>query len=263
MKCFFTLSGTDFQYIQMAKVLVRSALANTDLELFCVYDGEDRDFTRWLRDASVDVIKWKISFLEELILEYEGDRSIDFCRGTYLCMELPKILAEYGVKDEHVLYVDTDTMFSGPVELRAFKPHYFASSSDWEQNEWSRFSTGVIVMNLPNLLGKYPGFVAHLKKYKFNFTHTRMGPCDQGAWNTYYKNGEHERLDPLYDWKPWWGINPDAKIVHFSGPKPQEAKRLLNMDKPRDENEQLQKFMVSENPEAYKHYIRVWKSYLA
>ncbi len=92
MKCFFTLSGTDFRYVEMAKVLVQSAQANTDLELFCVFDGEDENFTRWLNASDVCVLKWQVSFLDELITEYHGEKSIEFCRGTYLCMELPKII---------------------------------------------------------------------------------------------------------------------------------------------------------------------------
>jgi len=120
-------------------------------------------------------------------------------------MELPKVLNEYGVLDEYILYVDTDIMFLGSIDLDCIKPSYFSSSSDWDNNDWSRFSTGVMVMNIHNLFEKYPSFLAHLKSHRFNFPNTDMGPCDQGAWNTFYINNEHEKLDPLYDWKPWWG----------------------------------------------------------
>lgn len=262
MKCCFTLSGNDSKYLEMAKVLVLSARVNTDLDMYCIYDGEDEGFVDFLHRQNVHVLLWTISFLDELKMNYQGERSIQFCRGTYMCMELPKVLHEYGVLDEYILYVDTDIMFLGSIELDSLKPNYFSSSSDWGQNDWSRFSTGVMVMSIPNLLNMYPSFLAHLKGHHFNFPNTEMGPCDQGAWNTFYVNGEHERLDPIYDWKPWWGINENARIVHFSGPKPQQVKNLLELDKPTNEQEQLQKFVVGENPEAYKHYVSIWDGYV-
>ena len=121
MNCFFALSGSDDDYHQMAQVLVRSALKNTGLALYCVYDGSSDEFVRWLELAGVTVLRWQVSFLDELIRYYNGERSIEFCRGTYLCMELPKILEAYAFRDEYILYVDADVMFTGPVP-RATSP---------------------------------------------------------------------------------------------------------------------------------------------
>ncbi len=179
MKCCFTLSGNDSKYLEMAKVLVFSALANTNLEMYCIYDGKDEKFVNFLRRQNVHVLFWQITFLDELEINYQGERSIEFCRGTYLCMELPKVLNEYGVLDEYILYVDTDIMFLGSIDLDCIKPSYFSSSSDCDKNDWSRFSTGVMVMNVHNLFEKYPSFLAHLKSHRFSFPNTDMEPCDQ------------------------------------------------------------------------------------
>ena len=174
-----------------------------------------------------------------------GNQDIaEFCRGTYLCMELPRIVDEYGIIDEHILYVDSDVMFTGPIDLTDCKPTYFASSSDWKLDDWSRFSTGVIVMNVLNLRVDYPKFLKHLRKHSFDFSFAKMGPCDQGAWNTFYVNGEHEKLTPEYDWKPWCGINNNTRIVHFSGPKPQDVIRLKGLIKALSDKEQLYSFVV-------------------
>ncbi len=262
MKCFFVLSGDDNDYYQMVRVLVKSAFKNTDVDLYCVYDGSSEEFVRWLEIAGVTVLRWRVSFLEELVLCYNGDRSIEFCRGTYICMEIPRILEFYSFRDEHILYVDADVMFTGPVELDDCKPRYFASSSDWKIDDWSRFSTGVIVMNRVNLLDRYPAFLHHLRVHNFNFSHTGMGPCDQGAWNTFYTAGEHDKLESVYDWKPWWGINDAANIVHFSGPKPKKVEYYLQAGKPLNQKEQLDKFVVNESSDAYEYYVKMWRSYL-
>lgn len=259
MKCFFALSGNDERYVEMAKVLVCSAKKHTNLELICVLDGCDPSLVDWLKRCGVKVLEWEVTFLQEIIESYKGQRTIEFCRGTYLCMELPKIIREYGIDEEFVLYVDVDVMFRGPFDIKEYTPAHFASAADWGLDDRSRFSTGVIVMNTKSLFGKYDDFLAHLRNHKFDFSHTKMGPCDQGAWNTFYSHNEHDWLDPKYDWKPWWGINPEARIVHFSGPKPQEVERLLGSDSMRNETEQLHSYLVAEYAESYQYYVGEWK----
>ena len=102
MKCIFNLSSGDKAYLEMAKVLVLSATIHTSLELICVFDGKDRGFREWIEDHRVTVLDWKISFLSNLMAIYDGKMSIQFCRGTYLCMELPRILEEHGIIDDYV-----------------------------------------------------------------------------------------------------------------------------------------------------------------
>ena len=86
-------------------------------------------------------------------------------------------------------------------------------------------------MNVPNLRINYPDFSMRLRKHNFDFSFAKMGPCDQGAWNSFYANGEHEKLIPEYDWKPWWRINQKTRIVHFSGTKPQDVNVLKDLRK--------------------------------
>ncbi len=262
MKCFFTISSGDHEYYEMAKVLVLSALDNTDLELYCVYDGQENYFTKWLQLKSVIVLPWKITFLKDLKKIYDGKKSIRFCRGTYLCMELPIIISAYNITDDFVLYVDTDVMFNGSIELNNQHPKLFSSSTDWEVDSWLRFSTGVIVMNTKKLRMQYPKFLIHLQTHNYNFEFAKMGPCDQGAWNTFY-TGKNEKLDQVYDWKPWWGVNKNARIIHFSGPKPNLVDRILNQNELETltELEYRYKFVVNENIRAYRTYLKRWKYY--
>jgi hypothetical protein len=36
----------------------------------------------------------------------------------------------------------------------------------------------------------------------------------------FFRHGGWKPLRPELNWKPYWGINPAAKIIHFHGPKP-------------------------------------------
>jgi hypothetical protein len=45
---------------------------------------------------------------------------------------------------------------------------------------------------------------------------------DQTLYNDLYK-GEIDRLPLEYNWKPYWGINDNSKIVHFHGAKPRSV----------------------------------------
>lgn len=247
----------------MAKVLVLSAIKNTNLELYCVFDGPENKFTNWLKSKNINVIFWKITFLADLIKRYDGNKSINFCRGTYLCMELPYILTENNINDRYILYTDVDIMFIGAVELDQSKPDLFASSTDWNINDWTRFSTGIMVMNIHTLRQQYPKFLKWIQKNNYNFKYTGMGPCDQGAWNTFYK-GKNNKLNQVYDWKPWWGRNDNASIIHFSGPKPNFINKVINQPDIEHLNstDHLYSSIIKENIEGYKYYYNVWKNLL-
>ena len=53
--------------------------------------------------------------------------------------------------------------------------------------------------------------------------HHRYGPGDQGAINHFYEAAiKHHRLHWSFNTKPYHAWNPEAKIVHFHGPKPHD-----------------------------------------
>lgn len=261
MRCVFTLSGSSREYSEMARVLVLSAREYTNLELICVYDADDEGFVHWLKRHDVRVLRWRITFWDDLVERYSGEKTLEFCRGTYLCMEIPRILETFNIADRIILYVDVDMMFRGCVkDLNVLEPDYFAAPADWDFNDLTRFSTGVIVMNIPSLLEHYANFLQHLRKYNYDFGFAGMGPCDQGAWNTYWGTN-YESLNPIYDWKPWWGFSKDARILHFSGPKPHHVNRILKEGE-YNEIDPIHSFVINEDPDAYYKYLNEWKEIL-
>ncbi|MDB5022863.1 MAG: hypothetical protein JWP78_618 [Mucilaginibacter sp.] len=262
MKCFFAISGENNEYFDLIKTLVHSAKKNTNLDLYCIYNGLGFNSLDWLTKQSVSTLNWEISFLNDFQDKYDGLTDRNICKGMYLCTELPLVLQYYNILDEYILYVDVDTIFCGPIELGDIRPEYLSCTPDWALEDWSRYGTGVILMNVKNMLNKQTEFHEHLKSHNYNFEHMRMGPCDQGAWNSFFHK-YIERLDPLYDWKPWWGINDKAKIIHFAGPKPAFINICLNklpFDKRYTEIEYLRKLLINEHIESYTHYLKIWEN---
>lgn len=263
MKCIFTLAGSNSRYVEMTKVLVASAYHNTNLDLYCLYDGNDAGFIAWLKKWGVTVLPWRVTFFDDIYKHYKGNKSFQFCVGTYLCTEIPWALRYYGILDRYVLYVDTDTMILNDVFLDHHTPSYYAAPPDWDITDWSFVSAGVMLLNTDKLLESYPAFLDYLKDHNFDFDFAGHGGADQGAWNTFYAD-LWDKLEPKYDWKPWWGFNPEASIVHFSGPKPQDLPDLLNDPFEHDENPLTRKinvFVVNQDLDAFKRYLHIWRKY--
>lgn len=262
MKCVFTVTDRDPAYIHMAKVLVVTARLNSNLDIFCLYDGEQQNFISWLTRWGVSCVRWQVPFLSDIRDRYTGEKSIDYCAGAYLCLEIPHAFNAAGINDQYTLYIDADTMILNNPSLEHMQPAYLAAPPDWNISERSFVSAGVMVLNLNRIRQDYPRFVEHLLKHNFDFAFAGHGPCSQGAWNTFYK-GQWENLEPEYDWKPWWGFNQEAKIVHFSGPKPKEIPPLLMKPAGEEETERqkINRFVVQQDPESYRRYLKIWKDY--
>ena len=47
----------------------------------------------------------------------------------------------------------------------------------------------------------------------------KYGPLDQGAYNAFYQGRFDVHRSPVFNWKPYWGYNSGAKLIHFHGPK--------------------------------------------
>jgi hypothetical protein len=106
-------------------------------------------------------------------------------------------------------------------ELNKLKPQYFYASSEFVKEKKDFFNSGVMWINIENMAKTTPLFREVLTKT--NFFNKRN---DEGSLNEFYK-GKYDFLDIKFNWKPYWGINKDAIVVHFHGPKPMTAKSYL------------------------------------
>jgi lipopolysaccharide biosynthesis glycosyltransferase len=121
-----------------------------------------------------------------------------------------------------VLYTDCDVIFRGEVvpELEANGCDYFAVAPESVQEDYVNMNTGVMLMNTERLRESLPRFREYISE---NLAELERESWDEAAYRWYYRDGNGplwDRLRPELNWKPYWGENAQAKIIHFHGPKP-------------------------------------------
>ena len=275
MKWFFALkeSGSQFtDYAEMLKTAVFTAQNQTSLEPFFLYDGSENELTRWLRERGVQIIGCRTFLHDHLqrVAEKRNDPGyLSIGGGAFLRTEIPRVTAEQGFPDEFVLYTDVDVIFLRDVarELAAMTPNYFAVAPEFFIDDYRAMNSGVMVMNLPRLREKDAEFRKFMVE---NIEILVDNAWDQGAYKMFYDRRftrfplkrltkhlfrfEWDELAPEFNWKTYWGVNPEAGIVHFHGPKPHQ-KDLLNSENPPPYLEPL-RHLVND---AYFEYCRIWE----
>ncbi len=227
MKWFFALTedSTAFpQYAEMIMVAVHTARKHTSLKPHCIYEGKENDFTAWLAKRDVRIIHHR-SFvreaLEELGRRKQNPHLAAALSGAFSRIELPAIM-ESGGGDARVLYTDCDVMFVDEVvpELEANACRHFAVAPESGLDDYVNMNTGVMLMNTERLRESLPEFRGYVSK---NLAALEAESWDEAAYRWFYRDETGplwDRLRPELNWKPYWGENAEAKIIHFHGPKP-------------------------------------------
>jgi lipopolysaccharide biosynthesis glycosyltransferase len=224
MQWYFALTedSTAFrQYAEMAMVAVHTARKTTSLEPHCIYEGGENNFTTWLRKRDVAIIQHR-SFVRDALAEL-GRRKRNphlaaALSGAFSRIELPEIVKGA----ERILYTDCDVMFLGEVvpELETSPCKCFAVAPESNRDDYVNMNTGVMLMNTGQLRESLPEFREYVSK---NLEALEAESWDEAAYRWFYRDETGplwDRLRPELNWKPYWGENPDAKIIHFHGPKP-------------------------------------------
>lgn len=121
-------------------------------------------------------------------------------------------------EEKYVLYSDIDVIFNADILLEELPhPTYLAAAPEYERNveDMEYFNAGVLVMNIQGMKEKYEEFILKMKNRERNIS----GLFDQGYLNELCFK-DMELLPIEYNWKPYWGINDKAKLIHFHGMKP-------------------------------------------
>lgn len=226
LKCFFAFSNdieNNKTYTDMLIATLASARANTTLDLHCLYDGKKSDkLYSILRKYNVNVHIKTIPFLQQILKIYTPEFmqkhfntqiSEKSLRARFLRMMLPEV-----TDDEYILYVDTDVLFLQDIKLSDFVklPEYIGVCPEFEKTQnYSYFNAGVMLINVPKMRNKYQEFLEMINNSKT----ATIECCDQGYLNDLYR-GMFDKLPLEYNWKPYYGYNPNAKIIHFHGIKP-------------------------------------------
>ena len=258
MKCYICLTDSIVNrkaYFNMLKVTLISARKNTSLRLICLYDGKIGDpVYNLLKDFKVEIIIHELPYKKELMeiyshewMETELGKDIEYSRifGTFMRMEIPIIEKE----DEYVLYTDMNIIFNDDILLKDLPhPAYLAAAPEFERDtkRMSYFNAGILVMNIQGMRIKYQQFVEMMKKRQ----RSTSGLFDQGYLNELCFN-DMEILPIEYNWKPYWGINGNAKLIHFHGMKP-----CSNLEEAGfDTRESFFRTIFDNNSQGYAGYI--------
>jgi hypothetical protein len=237
------------RYRRLILTAVRSCLANTPLAPHCLYFGAPIDALRTLRKAGVQVIPHVPSLEPELKIGY-GENYPTFA-GHWLRADLPLVETE----DPFVLYTDIDVLFLKWQPELLIRPTYLAVAPEHRVEDTDRFNSGVMVLNLENMRADLGNFHAAIRRRLLN--NFKYPNHDQKSFNDHF-SGRYDHLSPLMNWKPYWGRNDAASIVHFHGPKPNNVAAI------RDGRYSGKPSFVTiwqRNPDGYDYYAELWRSY--
>jgi hypothetical protein len=149
MHWFFALTedSTVFrEYVDMIMVAVHTAHKFTSLVSHCLYDGGDNDFTQWLTQHDVRIIRHR-SFLRDDLTEL-GRRKNNppFCGCTFRRVLARRAAGPPGLvgRRYRVLYSACDVIFLGEVvpEPEANPCEYFAVAPEEQQDDYVNMNTG-------------------------------------------------------------------------------------------------------------------------
>jgi SpoU rRNA methylase family enzyme len=234
MKWFFALNEEAFEaeaYAELVRVAVHTALTRTSLVPHCLYDGADSALTEWLRSRRVRILRSRTFLYDRLasIARARNDHNVvAIGAGAFLRVEIPRAAAQAGIDDEFALYTDVDVMFMREVcdSLARVRPRYFAAAPESNRDDHANMNSGVMLMNLRALRTVDADFRRFIDAHLDELVDQHW---DQGAYRRYFgrsrvvrllRGTKWGRLAPEFNWKPYWGASPNAKIVHFHGAKP-------------------------------------------
>lgn len=251
MKHFFALYkdpvGQYLNYIDHIKAMINSAIKFTTLQSYFIYDGEQDELTDWLEAKGVTIAYHKSS-LADMIQSCDSDKvNKHTAMGAYLRLDIPLLLEKLAIKDDVVLYTDCDVIFVRDVAY-ADLPRIFAIAPEFNSRpEQPYFNTGIMFINNVEFSESY----AHLMSFiRSTGDLSKFGDYDQGALNHFFRD-RFTLLEWNYNWRPYFGINQDAVIVHFHGLKIKDITMALEN---KGHDTPILNHLYNSNPEAYQFY---------
>jgi|LakMenE01Jun11ns_1017448.scaffolds.fasta_scaffold9792287_2 lipopolysaccharide biosynthesis glycosyltransferase len=263
MKVVFTTNSDYNSYSShnLLKVAINSLKVNTTLEPVVIWDGYQDRTTGWLEDNDIPIIYHELSFIkqikhfdfnkiqcknkyiEDMYKHYPEYYNKTFIITESMRMDIPDLFPD----EEYVLYCDCDVMFlKDPVFPLVKTPLGVATRED------DFFNNGVMLFNIH----EYKKYHEDFKKFyiESDYTFAIGDTTTQGAYNTFFK-GLVTDIGLENNWHSFFGVNRDASIIHFCGPKPNQLKKLI------DNNTTYDILFKSCLNDHSKHYVELWYMY--
>lgn len=214
MRWYFCINEALPRYEQMIRAAIVTAREKTSLEPHLLYDGPACEAIEDFKRAGVTVHCAHVDFLQGNPA-YQG-KQLAIAQGAFLRLLIPDFEREH----EFVLYTDCDVLFRADLDLDAYRPKILAAAPESSPDDWSRFNSGVMVLNVEALKQARSSLASIAKPYP------SVGTYDQGALNVHFRD-RWDRLPAEYNWKTYWPSNPAARIIHYHGAKPEQMGRYL------------------------------------
>lgn len=245
-------AGLDL-YRDHLRVALGSCRAKTGLDPHIIFDGDPRTLRSALGRTDFTLHPRQSGLLPDILRvpEQPGYKH-RIAAGAFLRLEISRVDPEA----EFVLYTDCDVMFGADPGLEDLRPAEIAAAPEMDRENWSAFNSGVMLFNMEAARRSYEPLLATARP-----TLGRPHFYDQGVYNLFYA-GRWERLPLAAHWKPYWGLNPDATILHFHGTKLSAMRRMIDGTGDAVVHA-IWREMFESNQDAYRHYYRVAQSYLA
>lgn len=251
MKWYFAISETSLDrpghdWRGLILGAVTSARRNTTLVPHMLYDGRSNAFTAELEALGVTIIPHRVSFYDDLEAFGRGQQGyLSLASGAFLRTEIPLIETE----DEIVLYTDADVLFLRDPAFPLAIPTFFAVAPEKIIDSYDDMNSGVMLINVPAMREVFPAFRQSIR------ANLDLG-LDQSQFHFFFRN-RYASLHPLLNWKPYWGVHPDAQIIHWHGPKPAAIRQLLN--DPSIHAPPYWDELFRPNVERYAEHIALWE----
>jgi hypothetical protein len=235
------------------RAAIASAKENTSLVPYCLVDDAPMSEVACRHLSEIEaqgatIIRHRSFFYEMLYAQF-GERMLLFS-GHWLRCDIPILEKE----DDFVLYTDIDVVFLKDPTRIDMRPSIIACAPEHHQDNFSYFNSGVMIMNVPALRATSQ----KLKQTVIQRLRNMAPHDDQGALNECYKN-QWDRLPNIWNWKPYWGHNEDAGLLHFHGPKPGNVREMLAGET--SKFGQDYEIIFGRNPEGYRQSLYVFDTF--
>lgn len=258
MKLFLATNSatTKKENIKLLEKSVISAVKNTNFDIHVLFDGKKEELNL---PSEVNIIEHRhrcYDTFKNSIRAKDKVNIVTIASGAFLRTEIPFLCNLLGFEDEFVLYTDYDVLFQKAdySELNSIKPKYFAAAPQANKNDYSFLNTGAMLMNIKSLLVEDERIVDYIEN---NFEN--LPEWDQTLYNILYKN-QIDRLPLEYNWKTYWGINHDAKIIHFHGAKPRSLDERSPLGAISRYNNPIIKQLRQKDIDSYNYYNEIWEN---
>ena len=217
-----------------AMAAIRSARANTSLDIAVVYDGDAPEFLDFLAAHDVHCIQHRFSHAADPTFWPDPSAATELhpaglplrfiaqnlC-GAFLRFDVPSLFSD----QEYILYTDTDVIFQrDPVHVfHDVRPDAVIAGVSYGKascypvgptpgsNDY--INTGVLLFNVQAWLQEFDALVATARQLRWGSV---VGGWDEGVINRHFGK-RIQFLRRTFNWRPWWGVFEAAPIVHYHG----------------------------------------------